>query len=137
MATSALSMGFDKADLAFVIHYQRPKSVVDYYQQVGRAGRGIASAYGILLNGKEDDEIADFFIRKAFPPEKDVASVLTAIEQAPGGLTIRDLQKKVNRKSGDIEQILKFVMAEVPQPVVKDHHCFYFIAFGKLCTSTL
>ena len=48
--------------LAFVIHYQRPGSVVHYYQQVGRAGRAVEKAYGILLNGKEDDEIVNYFI---------------------------------------------------------------------------
>ena len=37
VATSALGMGFDKPDLGFVVHFQRPGSVVHYYQQVGRA----------------------------------------------------------------------------------------------------
>lgn len=120
VATSALSMGFDKPDLAFVIHYQRPKSVVDYYQQVGRAGRGIDSAYGVLLNGEEDDKIADFFIRNAFPSEDMVRRVLDALAAAPEGLSIVELSRAFNLRRGKIEQVLKFVMSEAPQPVVKD-----------------
>ena len=68
VATSALGMGFDKPDLAFVIHYQSPGSPVAYYQQVGRAGRALRESLGILLRGTEDADIQDYFIGSAFPP---------------------------------------------------------------------
>ena len=66
VATTALGMGWDKSDLGFVIHFQSPRSTLHYYQQVGRAGRGIKMAYGILMSGEEDSIMHEHFRNTAF-----------------------------------------------------------------------
>lgn len=118
VATMALGMGYDKPDVGFVIHYQAPGSAIAYYQQVGRAGRALPSAVGILLSGKEDTDINEFFRNNAFPSEEIVRRFLNFVKRHDG-VKISEIERGLNLRKDQINKVIKYLSVQPQSPISK------------------
>ncbi len=125
VATTALGMGYDKPDVAFVIHLQSPKSMLEYYQQIGRAGRNLKSADAILMNSNSDEKILDYFINNSFPDAGIMRLLLNFIDKkGPIGLT--DILSELNIKRNDVTAMLKHL---VSRKLVNKENSKYFRSY--------
>ena len=110
IATSALGMGYDKPDLGFCVHVGSPSTPVAYYQQVGRAGRAVAHAEGVLLPSDADERIWEYFATASIPDERTADKVLNAIVDAPR--TLIDIESETGVRRGRLEALVKILAVE-------------------------
>ena len=104
--TIKLGMGYDKADIRFVINFQLPENLISYYQQIGRAGRDGKRAWAVLLHGPEDEGILRSFIDSAFA-EPDLLEKI--IDRCSSGATQREVMASVNATAGKVKEALKYL----------------------------
>jgi ATP-dependent DNA helicase RecQ len=111
VATTALSMGYDKPDLGFVLHLGAPSSPVAYYQAIGRAGRGGEATDVVCLPTAADERLWQHFDVAGIPTEAEVDRIVGALR--PGAPTsLPALETLVNVRRTRLELLLKVLDVE-------------------------
>ncbi len=109
VATSALGMGYDKSDLAFCVHLGMPPTPVAYYQQIGRAGRGIDHAEVIAMPRPVEDERVWAWFESVSLPSAEVCHRVLSHLDPKSSTSIPRLEAAVNMGRSRLSTLLNIL----------------------------
>ncbi|MEZ8739873.1 ATP-dependent DNA helicase RecQ [Photobacterium swingsii] len=114
VATIAFGMGIDKSDIRHVVHFDLPKSIENYSQEIGRAGRDNQLSHCTVLANRNGVNVLENFVYGDTPDLTSIQAVLNDIKQQPGQweIMMTQLSRETNIRALPLKTLLVYLEME-------------------------